>query len=635
MNPLLMSAAASLLLLSHTSNAQTQLTPQLRERSLADSVLSQQPLPDTNILQQREWAAPLVRPRIPAVSEKPDAVSPAPTISKRQTAPRQRPAPPALPAAPLEAPLAPPGAEVTVEVAIVPSAPSAEELAAQAADQSLASGWASFEAGALDNAEADFTAALGHHPGAAQGLALIALRRQRLTDALRHAEAMPSSHPERAKLLRTIRLSIAWEHLAKGEQAALEEFAALYREKPEPESAEGLVNAARRFDRFSELDTLANSEPLASLYRRQRGEMAFADKRFLLARQLDTVRYGELGTHGTSSAGFSLARRIKETPTLRTSLTWQPAAAFHWQGKMGDQWSFHAEKVRVDVGLDHVRGLQARLDWRHETPEASWEAALGSTPDAGTVKPALEGLFARTWHLNQQHVRVSGYRQSVKDSATSYVGHRGWGRVLASGLQGEWRGTLFDRWSGSFTTRHEWLDGHQVADNSRQNWQAGIGYALPLASVDYAVLSLNLLEDRYAKNLGQDLPGHGHYFSPQRYRRIGPAFDVMTEEEKRFMLKGRASFGRTWQYEAAAPANPLTGGGFIIPAATGSGRAHDYELGSVWLATPSILIGGWASYRKSPDYRDRALMLFVNILFEPRRGVLSRDLPNTHAARLF
>lgn len=634
MNPLLMSAATSLLLLHYTSNAQTQPNPQLRERPLADSVLSQRPLPDTNILQQREWASPLVRPRTPAVSEKPEAASPAPTISKRQAAPRQRPAPSVPPAAPLEVPSDPSSVEVTASPP-APPAPSAEELAAQAAGRSLASGWASFEAGALDNAEADFTAALGHHPEAAQGLALIALRRQRLADALRHAEAMPLSHPERASLQRTVRLAIAWEHLAKGEQAALDGFVALYREKPEPESAEGLVNAARRFDRFSEIDTLANSEPLASLYRRQRGEMAFADKRFLLARQLDTVRYGELGAHGTTSAGFSLAQRTKETPTLRTRLTWQPGAALHWQGKAGDQWSFHAENVRVEVGRDHVHGVQTRLDWRYETPEASWEAALGSTPDTGIVKPALEGLFARTWHLNQQQMRLSGYRQSVKDSATSYVGHRGWGRVLASGLQGEWRGTLFGRWSGSFTARHEWLDGHQVAGNRRQNWQAGIGYALPLTGVDYAVLSLNLLEDRYAKNLGQDLPGHGHYFSPQRYRRIGPAFDVMTKEEERFMLKGRASLGRTWQYEAAAPANPITGGGFSIPAATGSGRAYDYELGGIWLVTPSVLIGGWASYRKSPDYRDRALMLFVNILFEPRRGVLSRDLPNTHAARLF
>lgn len=505
-------------------------------------------------------------------------------------------------------------------------------------DIALAAGWAALDAGEAAMARNHFGQSLIHPPNvvsARHGLALIALKERQLVEALSLIESLPADHPQRAALLRNAKLDIAWQNFGQGLESAYSGFEQLYRENPDVPSAEGLVNAARRFGKLDEIDLLAQSEPLAGLYRRQRAEMAFADKRYLLARQWDPERYRDLGGSDPTSLGISFARRTKKTSSSLTRMNWQPAAALRWLGEKGDEWSFHAERLLVDVDGNHESGLQSRLGWRRETQAGSWEAELGRTPDAGPVDAGIEGLLAHTWHLDQQQVRLSAYRQPVRDSATSYIGYRGWGRVMASGMQGEWRGSVYDRWSASLAVKQESLDGHRVADNRRLNGQVGAGYALPLPGFDYAVLSLNILEDRYDKNLAQDLPGHGHYFSPQKYRRIGPAFDFMTEERKSFMLKGRAAFGRTRQFEEATPVNPLAGTGGMLPEAKASGSAYDYEIGGAWLATPSVQIGGWGTQRKSLDYRDRALMLSISILFEPRRNVLSSDLPNALAARLY
>lgn len=529
--------------------------------------------------------------------------------------------------------------------------PDHPERAALRAHIALASGWEALDAGRLEAAQVHFQASLDLGPAdaasARHGLGLIALRQERHAQALHLAEQLPADFADRAALLRSARLGLAWRQLASSDPASFDAFADLYRAGPDDESAGGLVNAARRFDRLAEIAALSTKEPLTARYRQTMAEVAFADKRFQLARTLDRKRFADIGIGGTPFVVLSAAQRDKKTPALHMRIEWSPSIAAGWPDSHGDTWSFHAEHVRIAAKEKNTgeiyaaSGPQARLQWRREERDATWETALGSTPDLGKLEPSAEVLLARTWHGKEQRWRLSAYRQAVKDSVISYVGIRDpitgarFGGVLAAGIQGEWRTALGERWSASLSARAEKLGGKQVANNRRDYWETGIGYDLRPPGFDHAVLSLNYSEDRFEKNLGQETIGHGHYFSPQKYTRRGPALDFMTEERRPFMVKGRLSFGHIHKHEAHTWQNPIAENGELVAGANDKGSAREYEIGASWLVAPSIQLGGWATYRRSPEYRDSAFMLFVNLLFEPRRGILSTDLPNAHAARLY
>jgi hypothetical protein len=559
---------------------------------------------------------------------------------------------------------------------------------AQFAGLALAWAWQHLQRDGLADAEASFATALDLS-GAAEahhGLALIALRQERHDAALRHAEALPQDFSGRGELLRDVlvadaqaryaagewraalellaaaeqaaplprhgRSLAAWSRLALGEAAAAADaFATLYRAAPDAESAQGIVAAFPRAGRAAEIAALATGEPLAGLNRRRLADQAYGEKRFLAARALDAEQYGADGGAGIPAAEAAWARRVKRAGGLaQMSLDWRPALALRWPGRQGDEWTLRLDELhfastgRLAGRRPDINATQARLEWRSDgkaEDDGQWEAALGLTPDGGAVTPTWDGLLARRWQRDGAQLRLAFARQPLKESVLSHVGlrdpatGRAWGRVLESGIQAAWRVSLDARWSAQLRIAGATLDGAAVADNRHAAAEAGVGFDLRLKDFDYAVLGLNLSVDRYARNLGQFTPGHGGYFSPQRYLRLGPAFDFMTAERRDYMLKGRIAVGATDQHEAAAPRLPLADGGARYAAAGKRGIARDFELGAVWQATPNLQLGGWLAYRQSPNYEDRAAMFFVRILLEPRRAVLSSDLPNQAAGRLF
>jgi tetratricopeptide (TPR) repeat protein len=650
-----------LLLALHAIAAFAQSRPDapLRERALPDNVIIQRDGDNTAIVGRREWASPVPGPR--------RAPATAPTEPLPQT---------------LAPPLVPPQSGRKLSPTVL--RPRADDKAvvdggAPAATPSpLAQAWEAFERGDDGAAAALFEqAALAEGSDAAsarQGLALLALRRNDLAAAERLALSMPADHAQRAPLLRDIAVAQAQAHYAAGRheaaEAALaaaaseaplprharaleawnalamhddpraaERFATLYADTPDAEAADGVLLSFTRAGREAELAELARTEPFGARYRSWMAERAFAEKRFNAARALSPERYGEYGSAGTVSVGLTLGRREKSATGLsEMALEWGPSLEARWAGGDGDEWSLQAENLRVSspgaLGRNRpaVTGVRPQLAWRSDREER-WEAALGATPSGGPVLPEWEGRIARSWRLGGTDLRLTAYRQSNKESMLAYVGMRDaaggrpWGRVLMQGVAGAWHGAFADRWSASLQARHEDIGGERVAANRRDAFDVSVGYDLKPEGFDHAVISLNAVDDRFARNLSHFTPGHGGYFSPQTYTRIGPAFDFMTAERQTYLLKGRAAVGNTGQQEAAAPVLPLADNGLRYTATSSRGRSWEVDVGGSWQVSPQLQLGGWLSYRKSLDYEDRAAMLTLRLLLEPRRGVLSTDLP--------
>lgn len=532
---------------------------------------------------------------------------------------------------------------------------------------------------------------------ARRGLALIALQEKRFTDALYQAEALPERAEGRNELLRDIRVAQAqsasdagrheetvrmldaargyaslprhaemldaWSRLQLGDAVgASERFAHLYGQVPDTESAQGVLLAFKQAGMDAELKALAQSGPLAGLLARHDAVVAFNGKRFLAAGFLDPQAFGGIGSVGAQQATLIAAARSKSgSPGMsQLDVRWQPALEAAIRAGATGELRLRFDHVLLENGslpanmpvgnfpataaaythspTAQVRGWQPRLSWRDER-EHVWEAQLGTTPTGGAAGTTWTGRVAYrdrngAWHW-------AAYREPVRESILSWTGLRdpyqggAWGRVMRNGLLAGGRFQLNDRWAMSGRVSAERLEGEQVAANRRIAGEAGVSYSMTVAGMDYAALGMSASTDRFAHNLSHFTVGHGGYFSPQRYWRVGPSLDFMTEENRGFVIRGRVSAGRTGKREAAAPFFPLAPDGRSYAASSGTGTAYDVELSAVWRVNAYVQVGAAFAKRNSPQYADRAALGFIRIQFEPGKSSLSSDLPPGFDKELF
>jgi cellulose synthase operon protein C len=468
-----------------------------------------------------------------------------------------------------------------------------------------------------------------------------------------------------SNLPRHARLLTAWNHMELGQtDVAADEFSTLYREVPDRESAQGELATLTRAGRDDDLNQLAQSEPLAGLVHDYQADRAFADKHFLKARALAPDRYASAGASAAPQITLFAATRSKSGDSGLSSmeLQWWPALeAALSTGRMGElrlrvdrvtidsgTLSNNAQVGRVPLGAagyafaptTKMQGLQPRLIWSDESTHQI-QVEVGLTPSGGPVASAWTGRVDFRKRDAATYMELSAYRDSVRESMLSYVGLRdpytgeNWGRVLKSGLQAITRVQMADGWSLNTQVQAESLSGEQVAHNSRAFGEIGAAYDFRLSGFDYAVVGADMNVDRYSKNLSHFTSGHGGYFSPQHYWRAGPFLDFRTAENRPWMMRGRVSAGRTGRTEDATPFFPLVPDGRMFNAVSGTGYAVDAEVGGVWRLSDTMQFGMQVSKRHSPQYSDYAILGFFRILFEPRKSVLSSDLPSSPAKDLF
>lgn len=474
-------------------------------------------------------------------------------------------------------------------------------------------------------------------------------KRYREAAARLDAAAREGTLPVYARAMR------AWCSFNLGEsEDATARFAALYREARDRESAQGLAAAAGHDAARIPAD-LVVTEPLRMMLAERQGEQAFRGGRYLEARALDPKAWGEAGSPGTWNALLGEGYRRKSGQPGLGKLRQSPWHALDATMPVGAVTSLvvRAEKSTLDAGTLEANAfvgsappaagptpaLATKVDAkeyavaiRHERG-AAMTFSLGRGPDGGPVDPRVTGSVEWAAAPAWGQLTAMAFAEPVRETVLSYAGMRdpwtgaAWGGVMRTGAELRLLRLREAPWTTGLRLRGEILDGTQVQDNSRAVADATVGRDLGLAGFAYAALSAYAGLEGYRRNLGGFTLGHGGYFSPQRYGRVGAALDFMTEENRTWLVRGRASAGWFRKRDDASPVLPLDPDGRFYAGGTTSGHEAGVRVAGVYQASPRVQVGALAGRSLSPAYAENLARVELRILFEPRRSVVAADLP--------
>ena len=524
---------------------------------------------------------------------------------------------------------------------------------------------------------------------ATRGLAIATLAERNYTAALALTDELPSNSPVRAdvrreawigigqgeyrferfagaidafdraaatgELPRHARMLRAWSRLKVGDKAAATDFALLYRESPDIESAQGIIAAVPTGPLPIDA-VVASTEPLASLLRARAGEAAFRSGRYLEARALDPTRWSSLGSPGVISALTGVGRRERtgEAGLGKLAADFLPGADISIP--VGERAVITASTSRVrlnagergsgaPVGMEPTDRLrfappvlvratvrESKLNFRMER-DIAIIASVGSGVLGGAVDARPVGSVEVSASPGWGKAEARAFVEPVRESILSWSGmadpHGGsaWGGVRRLGAETRVLYLGYAPYSLGFHARVERLAGTLVASNDHRAFDASAGRDFGLPGFAYSSLGLAVSDDVYRRNLSHYTTGHGGYFSPQSHRKAGVAFDFMTEEGKRWIVRGRANAARVWKREDAAPFFPLQPEGRTYEGSRSRGYEGSIRVSSVAQLSPRVQVGVAFGRSISPQFSERLVQLEVRVLIDPRRGVVSADLP--------
>ncbi len=357
--------------------------------------------------------------------------------------------------------------------------------------------------------------------------------------------------------------------------------------------------------------------------------------------------------------GLGLAGRDKSGSVGGSRLRLRLAPTLRYAWPLGGGWveaeagGIHADAGLAQAGLpfgsvtagqpagatrvDGAVGLELR--W---TPldASGLHVRLGTTPSAAPL-PAT-ATWALGWREDGAAAAwwVEAAREPVQDSVLSRMGQtdpasgRAWGRVLRTGLAaGGYRRLGSGSWSLAGELRAAHLDGPSVADNRQLAVQAELMHGFAAPGFRYLQAGPSLGWEGYRHDLSAFTWGHGGYFSPRAYTRLGVAAQFETASRADWLLAGRLS--GEWQHvtRRAAPCHPLpppatptlcTGD---YPAERKTGLAGQIELRGVARIAPQWQLAGFYGRRHGPAYRDQVFGLELRYLFAPQARLHPEDLP--------
>ena len=268
-------------------------------------------------------------------------------------------------------------------------------------------------------------------------------------------------------------------------------------------------------------------------------------------------------------------------------------------------------------------------------------ARLGTTPGAAAL-PATAS-FALGWREVGQDAawRIELAREPVRDSVLSLAGQTdpasglAWGRVLRTGLAASGHRRLDGGpWTLAGELRAALVEGRSVADNRQLAAQVELMHGFAADGLRYLQAGPVLAWEGYRRDLSAFTWGHGGYFSPRAYTRLGAAVQFETASRPDWLLAGRLS--AEWQrvernappcHPLPPPAGPSTCTG-DLPAETKQGLAGQVELRGVARLSPHWQLAAVYGRRHGPAYRDQVFGLELRYLFEPQAQLHPEDLPD-------
>ncbi len=279
--------------------------------------------------------------------------------------------------------------------------------------------------------------------------------------------------------------------------------------------------------------------------------------------------------------------------------------------------------------------IEPRFSYQYEA-DISPHFSIGTTPLGGELGGALTGEIGVDWRHGPHGMNQYSLKLFAKNKQESILSISGiidpvtddkWGRVVETGIQGDLRYQMEETWTLTAGGMFGNLDGHSVADNDHFGFWTSLGYNLDRNGFKYLTVGPAYRFEHFDENRRFFTFGHGGYFSPDAFHRLGGEVNFQTDEAKQFIIKGRASLGYQYTSEDNAFAFPLSKTGPILNGDDSDGVAFDTQLSGVYRVTPWVQVGAFLNVTQSPDFDDfgGGLMLRINLFDRP--AVFSMDLP--------
>ena len=473
--------------------------------------------------------------------------------------------------------------------------------------------------------------------------------RASLADAQASAAIKPTIEAEKL---------IAWNRYQLGEyQQAAEDFERIYRNHPDKEGADGLAASLQALKDEQRLEAIAQETggPLNDHVADMHAIRQFYKDQFVLAEQTRVNALPELKNIDTASFSIMPYARHRSGDDGLGHLD-MTGVELEGQAFFGlHHFTATLDLINLDSGTpagnallgSNVNGLfntfnttptkdtsmliEPMLTYRYEGKVSPY-VAIGTTPIGGEVGAAVVGKIGVDVKTEKGKYTAEVFAENKQESILSTSGivdpvtGNSWGRVVEKGVRGNVTHKLNESWTVTAGGQLATLDGHNVADNDHFAFWTSLGYNIPVEGFKYLTVGPAYRFDHYSDNRSFFTYGHGGYFSPDTFHRIGGEVNFQTDEGKQFVVKGRASLGYQRTSEDDAFALPLSSSGPVLKGGDDSGLAFDTQVSGVYRLNHWLQVGAFVNVTQSPDFDDYGGGVFLRVNAFDRPAVFSSDL---------
>ena len=397
--------------------------------------------------------------------------------------------------------------------------------------------------------------------------------------------------------------------------AAADQFERAYRMKPAQGSAQGLVFSLHRLKQYSRLLLVAEEQPgpldmLVSPEVRQ--QIAAGASRFTVDSE---GRLGLAAGGGDAAPGHKITVELAPNVRNKRGIPGEGklsqsslALTTTWHGER-DQVSIQVTGERADDSMEEARGQRFYALWRHHAENGfEYRLGLGRSLSGGAVDAAMLGEAGVGYYTADWGLGGRLFRRGNEESLLALAGKphptilgEAWGRVLETGLSLDGYIRLGE-WNALASLTASKLEGEGVADNRKLELYSRALH--PVTAIAGLSLGPELYASHFDKNLSAFEPGHGGYFSPDSFLKLGAlaSYEGRIDKLELQMLGG---IGWSWSQQNATAGNPLTGEApGKYPATSDHGLAYHGSIEGLWPLNANWNIGFTLGGQESPDYND-------------------------------
>jgi len=261
-----------------------------------------------------------------------------------------------------------------------------------------------------------------------------------------------------------------------------------------------------------------------------------------------------------------------------------------------------------------VGGISGKIGYEQD----NFKIHIGTTPlGTDTVSSTVIGDISGKIKKNLNTFYINFYRDSLKDSLTSYVGNikdnEKFSRVIQNGMKLGYKRDLDN--NGSFVyvnLAFNYLNGKNINDNSEIESELLYLNYIGDDFLDKNFLGFYINLAHYKENNYYFYPPYGGYFSPKLFLLSMPRYEgYLYSKDKKFISK----------------LTVMVGGSYINNwSKTNTNFVYDIEYSLEYLFLKKLAVEGGVDFRNSTNYNDVFFTLMFRYYFGNKKFFKNKDI---------